>query len=254
MSKQDLNVKKTTEFVRDVYGNEKTITDISVYTHCVSVARLAEQIAQRLFNDIRSDLLPQDAQDIIAAIVHSSLLYHVINVGRKNFETVADVANVQIAAMVSTLSRDYRLVETKRDIEYRGRLSQSPLATQIVAVAGIICTAQELLNFLKAHGLANLSKIRKILAQIDADLLVIHTASRYYTLRLYVHAARNLITDANQLIKQLKLAARNAKHMEKLTASVELKLAAKRAAVPDSPSSKKEPSRGKKRAAKRNSE
>ena len=253
MSKQDLNVKKTVEFIREVYGDEKNAADVAVYTHCLSVAKLAEQIAQKLFSDIRPDLLPQDSQDIIVAIVHSSLLQHVINVGRKNFETIADVANVQIAAMVSTLSRDYRLVETKRDIEYRGRLSQSPLATQIVAVAGIICMAQEIVRFLDKHGLANLPRVRKILAQIDADLLVIHAASRYYTLRLYVHAARNLITDANQTIKKLKTVVRNAKQMERLTASVELKLAAKKG-VPEEPANKKDLSRGKKRAAKRNSD
>lgn len=247
MSKQELNLKETIEFAKNAYGDEKTVTRTLILTHCISSARLAENIAQKLFSEIRSDLLPQDSQDIIAAIVHAAVLQDAINIGRKTFETIADVANVQIAAMVSTLSRDYRLVETKRDIEYRGRLSQSPLATQIVAAAAIVCTAQELLNFLKQNGLVELPRVRKILAQIDADLLVIHAAARYYVLRLYVHAARNLIADANQLIKQLRTEARKAKQLDKIAANVERKMAAKKGIAEEPVALKKEKARGKKR-------
>lgn len=251
MSKQEPNLKETAEFAKQIYGDEVTPTETRVYVHCWSTAKLAEQIGQKLFSDVRSDLLPQDAQEIVAAIVHAAFLHEAINVGRIPFEVVADVANVQVAAMVSTLSRDYRLVETKRDIEYRGRLSLSPVATQIVAVAAIVCTAQEIVNLLKTHGLVSVAKIRKILAQLDADLLVIHTAARYYTLRLYVHAARNLINDANQIIKRLKAENRAAKNMEKLAAAVELKMAAKQG-VPTEDQPQKEKRRGKQRSARRN--
>lgn len=230
MSKQELNIKETVVFVKDAYAETLMPSNTKVFTHCWSSAKLAEQIAQKLFGEIRNDLLPQDVPDIIAAIVHAALLQEAISVGRKTFENVADVANVQIASMVSTLSRDYRLVETKRDVEYRGRLSQSPVSTQIVAVATMVCTAQELVNFLKSsdkHSPANLVKARKILAQIDADLLVIHAAARYYALRLYVHAARNLLSDANQLIKNLKASARQLKQTEKLAANIASRVAAK---------------------------
>jgi hypothetical protein len=150
--------------------------------------------------------------------------------------------------MVATLTRDYRLVETKRDIEYRGRLSISPLATQIVAVAGIICNAKTILKFLQKNGLAATSKARKILAQLDGDLLAIHAVSRYYTLRLYAHAARNLIADANQLIKKLKADAKTARMVEKNTAGIRSRQAAK--AITTQAEEKKN---GRKRAVKRNS-
>jgi hypothetical protein len=129
--------------------------------------------------------------------------------------------------MVSTLSRDLRLVETKRDMEYRGRLSQSSVATQIVSVAGILCTAQEAIHLLKQQSIASIPKIRKILAQLDADLLAAHATTRYYILRLYSHAARNLINDANQLIKKIRGEQKTARLLEKHTASLTIKLANK---------------------------
>jgi len=254
VSKKDLDLKATVAYAKEAYGDAQTNTDSKVFTHCWSVAKLAEQIAHKFFSDIRADMLPQDSPDIIAAIVHASILHEIINFGRKTFENVAEVANVQVAAMVSTLSRDYRLVETKRDLEYRGRLSQSSISTHIVAVAEVICSAKEVIDSLNTNGLRQLSKTRKTLAQLDADLLVVHTAARYYVLRLYVHAARNLTTDANQLIKKLKAEAKAAKSLERLTANVEAKLAAKKASETTGETEypiTKEKKRGKVRAAKK---
>lgn len=255
MNKRDLDLKTTVNYAKEVYGDAKTVTDTPVFTHCWSVAKLAEQIAQKLFAEIRAELLPQDVSEIIAAIVHSSFLLESINVGRRTFENIADIANVQVAAMVSTLSRDYRLVETKRDIEYRGRLSQSSVSSHIVAVASILCSAQETVNALKKNGLTHLSKMRKILAQLDADLLVIHTAARYYALRLYVHAARNLLIDANQLIKKLKAEVKAAKSFEKISATIESKKAAKQTIVDERQPAlvQERKNRGKARAAKKGS-
>jgi hypothetical protein len=227
MSKQELNTVKIVEFAKELYADGQTATQISLFTHCLNAAKLAENIAHRLFNDMRGDLVPQDVNDIIAAIVNSAILSEVINTRRTHFETIADVANVQIATMVSTLSRDLRLVETKRDMEYRGRLSQSSVATQIVAVAAILCTAQEALNLLKQQSIAGIPKIRKILAQLDADLLASHATTRYYILRLYSHAARNLINDANQLIKKIRGEQKTARLLEKHTANLANKLADK---------------------------
>lgn len=220
MSKQELNTAKIVDFVKVLYGDLQTPTSVPVFAHCVSTAKLAEKIAHRLFNDMRGDLVPQDVNEIIASIVHASLLLESINTCRAYFETIADVANVQIATMVSTLSRDLRLVETKRDIEYRGRLSQSSVATQIVAVSAILCTAQEVVNTLRQNSVAVIPKVRKILAQLDADLLAMHATSRYYTLRLYAHAARNLIGDANQLIKKMRAEIKAARLVERHTANI----------------------------------
>lgn len=227
MSKQELSIDVTANFARQAYGNNLTYTNTPTYTHCVSVARLSEQIAHKLFRDMRPDAVPQDVNDIITSIVHASMLSEIINTGRVTFEQIADVANVQIAAMVANLSRDLRLVETKRDIEYRGRLSTSPLATQIVAVGAIICTAQETVRLLNTEAIVVIPKARKILTQLDGDLLCAHAATRYYTLRLYVHAARNLINDANQIIKKIKTEARAARNAAKLNANVCSRIAAK---------------------------
>lgn len=230
MSKQELNVDSTAAFAKKTYGADTTATGVLTFVHCCSVARLAEQIANKLFQDMRGDVIPQDTNDIIAAIVHTSLLSEIIHARREPVETIADVTNVQIAAMVATLSRDIRLVETKRDIEYRGRMSQSPVATQIVAISAIICTAKETVLLLQNSAIAAIPKARKILAQLDGDLLCTHATSRYYTLRLYAHAARNLINDANQLIKKLKADARLAKTIEKSTTGIKSRQAAKTSA------------------------
>lgn len=244
MSKQEISTASTVEFARSTYGTAQTHTDVEVFTHCMSVARLAEQIAHKLFADMRGDLVPPDVNEINAAIVSAALLSEAINTRRVNFEVVAEVANVQVASMVASLSRDSRLVETKRDMEYRGRLSQSPVATQIVAVAGIVCTAKEITGLLHDQSIAIIPKVRKILAQLDADLLAIHAASRYYVLRLYTHAARNLIADANQTIKKFKADAKLARTVEKHTASMRSKVAAKTSAPENV---KQEPKNGRKR-------
>jgi hypothetical protein len=239
MGKQVLQIADTVAFAKEAYGKEKTGADYSVLAYCIGVARTAEEIAQRLFQDMRSDVVPPDKNDILESIVHAATLSEAMAVARRNFEHIAAITSVQVASMVATLTRDYRLVETKRDIEYRGRLSGSPLATQIVAVAGIICSANGTLKFLQKNGIAVAPKVRKILAQIDGDLLAIHAVSRYYTLRLYAHAARNLISDANQLIKKLKTEAKTARLVEKNTAGIrkrqeELQYVSKRAARRDS--------------------
>lgn len=242
MNKQELQIAKTVEFAKSTYADAQTATNISVFTHCMNTAKLAENIAHRLFSDMRGDVVPQDVNDILAAIVHAAVLSEVINTKRVNFETVADAASVQIASMVATLSRDMRLVETKRDMEYRGRLSQSAVSTQIVAVAAILCTAQEAIAQLKQKSVASISKIRKILAQLDSDLLSVHATNRYYILRLYSHAARNLINDANQLIKKIRSDIKTARMLDKHTANLTSKAAAKSAAKPP-----KERKRGRKK-------
>lgn len=243
MNKQELNVSRTADFAKGLYADAQTATNISVFKHCMNTAKLAENIAHRLFSDMRGDVVPQDVNEILAAIVHAGILCEAINTRCANFETVADIASVQVASMVSTLSRDMRLVETKRDMEYRGRLSQSAVATQIVAVAAILCTAQETIAQLKQKSIANVSKIRKILAQLDADLLAAHATNRYYVLRLYAHAARNTINDANQTIKKIRSEIKTARLLEKNAANVANRLAA------EEPSpAKKERKRGRKKA------
>jgi hypothetical protein len=249
MSKQILQIETTVNFAKEAYGDSKTQTDYSTTAYCTAAARLAEQIAHKLFRDMRGDMVPQDKNDIIESIVHAAVLSEIIATARKSFEHVAAITNVQVASMVSALTRDFRLVETKRDIEYRGRLSVSPLATQIVAVAGIICNAKSVLNFLQQNELAAVPKARKILAQLDGDLLAIHATSRYYTLRLYAHAARNLIMDANQNIKKMKADARTARLVEKNTAGIRKRHAAKVNAQVTSTEQKRE----RKNTAKRNS-
>lgn len=247
MTKQNLSIDTTVLFAKSTYGEEKTQTAVDVFSHCWAVARVAEKIAHKLFQDMRGDVIPQDSADIITAIVHAAILSETIHTKRQTFESIADVANVQIAAMVSTLSRDIRLVETKRDIEYRGRLSQSTVATQIIAVAAIVCTAQEVIKLLTDNAIAAIPKARKILAQLDGDLLCVHAASRYYVLRMYAHAARNLINDANQLIKKMKAEARLARNIEKNTAGLRTRAAAKKSATNEP--EKQEAKRGRKRIA-----
>lgn len=239
MSKQDLKVDTTANFAKTAYENKHNVVNTPLYSHCLSTAKLAEKIAVKLFRDMRRDVIPHDVDDIVEAIVHSAILSEVINAQRVTFEQIADITNVQIATMVSTLSRDLRLVETKRDLEYRGRLSVSPLATQIVAVSRIICIAQELTKRLSEEALAIAPLARKILTQLDGDLLCIHAVSRYYTLRLYAHAARNLIIDANHAIKKLKTEARTAKTVAKMTAGIRTRQAAK--ASPNTEADKNDP-------------
>jgi len=209
---EELSVKKTFEFVSECYANKALNTGLDYITFCQRVGMRAENIAHRLYQDMRPDCAGENKKDNIAAIVHCSLLCDVLNVSACCFEQVADVTNVQVAAMVASISRDFRLVETKRDMEFRGRLSQSSLGAQIVFVARTICFAQSTDDFLGRDGLTAVAKIRKNIAQMDADLLSVSAANRYYVLRANVHAARNLLSAVHQKIKTLKHAAK----MEKI--------------------------------------
>lgn len=209
MKKTDeLSVTTTFEFSKECYGDKTLNTGLPYTSFCRRVGSRAEDIAQKLYNDMRPDCVGENKDDNIAAIVHCSLLCDVLNVSACAFEHVADVTNVQVAAMVAAISRDFRLVETKRDMEFRGRLSQSSLGAQIVFVARTICFAQSTADFLARAGLTAVAKIRKNIAQMDADLLSVTAANKYYILRTHVHAARNLLSSIQQQIKTLKHAAR----------------------------------------------
>jgi (p)ppGpp synthase/HD superfamily hydrolase len=221
MKKSDnRSFEKTVEFAERHYEGKKTPTGGPLFEHCMKVARQAEKIAQKLYQDVRADFLPDSTKDSIAMIMQSAVLHDVLNVSACAFEHIAETATVQVAAMVADISRDFRLVETKRDMEFRGRLSQSPVGAQIVVAADIICTAKELLALLQTTGPGAVPRAKKILAQLDGDLLALHAANRYYMLRLYVHAARNLLVEVSQKIKECKQQAR----MEKLVAQHTKKL------------------------------
>lgn len=205
MKKTDeLCLEKTTQFAARCYAAKTTNVGDDLLAHAKNVAKYAEKIAGRLYQDMRPDYMPEDSNDSIIAIVHCGVLHDVLNVSSCAFEHIAEVANVQIAAMVAAISRDFRLVETKRDMEFRGRLSQSSVGAQIVVVADIICTAQSLARAVETIGMPVVPKTKKILAQLDGDLLAIHAANKYYVLRLYTHAARNLLSEVSQKIKACK--------------------------------------------------
>lgn len=223
----DLSLEKTMHFAKACYESKQTSAGEELLQHCKKVAHQAETIAQKLYQDLQPEYIPENAKDSITAIVHCGLLHDVLNVKACAFENIAEIANVQIAAMVAALSRDFRLVETKRDMEFRGRLSQSAVGTQIVAVADIICTAKDLLKGLDAAGMGAVSKSKKMLAQLDGDLLAVHAANKYYMLRVYVHAARNLLIDVSQKLKACRQQARMEKAILQNTKKLQESVAAK---------------------------
>lgn len=249
------SINKTAEFAKQKYAPHQTFLGENLYAHCVAVARQAEVIAQKLYQDVRNDYMPDSTKDSITAIIQSALLHDVLNVSSCAFEHVAEVTTVQVAATVADISRDFRLVETKRDLEFRGRLSQSSVAAQIVVVADVICTARDLLQFLQKLGLPAVAKSKKILAQLDGDLLALHAANRYYVFRLYVHAARNILTEVSKAIKACKQKAKLEKLVAQTTKNLQLKVAANKKANTSAtnPTKKKGRSSGKKRTDENNS-
>lgn len=245
-------IDDTFAFAKEYYQAHPSIYKRTLMQHAAAVAKMAEQISLKLYQDVREDFASEETQESVAAIVHSAILHDVINVSRCAFEQIAERTTVQIAALVADLSRDFRLVETKRDMEFRGRLSQSPVGAQIIAVADIICTAKEVIDMLNDLGLEAIPRARKILMQLDGDLLVIHAASRFYTLRLYTHAARNLLQDASKLIKECRAQAKTARLVEHATSGLRSKIAAKVSKTRAPEEAKKESSNGKKRTRRRN--
>jgi (p)ppGpp synthase/HD superfamily hydrolase len=209
MKKTDeLSLEKTFEFATQCYASKTTDAGDPLIEHAKKIASQAEVIARKLYQDLRADYMPESTKDSVTAIVHCSLLFDVLNVSSCAFEHIAEVTNVQVAAMVAAISRDYRLVETKRDMEFRGRVSQSPATAQIVVVAIVICTAKALDSALDAVGVGLVPRAKKVLAQLDGDLLAIHSANKYYVIRAYVHAARNMLHDISQKIKACKQKAK----------------------------------------------
>ena len=184
------SIEKTMGFAKQHYENKKTFTGELLFDHCVTVAKQAELIAARLYQDVRVDFMPDNTKESISAITQAAVLHDVLNVSACAFE------------------HDFRLVETKRDMEFRGRLSQSPVGSQIIVAADVICTARDLLSVLATQGLVVVPKAKKILTQLDGDLLALHAANRYYMLRMYVHAARNMLIEVSQKIKDCRQQAK----------------------------------------------
>jgi len=244
LMRAEQKLETTIDFAKQYYQTHASIHNRTLIQHAVAVARLAEQIGAKLYQDVREDYLSEDTKESVAIMVHGAILHDVINVGRCAFEHIAERTTVQVAAMVADLSRDFRLVETKRDMEFRGRLAASTVGTQIVAVADILCTAKEVVTMLRDVGAPATPRAKKLLIQLDGDLLSIHAASRFYTLRLYTHAARNLLQDASKLIKECRGKAR----AERSAAAIAERICARKAAAGESPVKPvKEKSRGKKR-------
>jgi hypothetical protein len=245
MKKTDeLSLQNTALFAQECYQEKTTKTGEALYVHCKNVARQAEKIAHKFYGDLRADCLPENPQELIAAIVHCSFLREVLNVSACSFETIAESTNVQVAAMVAALSRDFRLIETKRDIEFRGRLSQSSVSAQIVAVADIICLALSAQQLLKDSGLPAIPVVKKTIAQLDGDLLAVHAANKYYVLRLYVHAARNMIGDIGKAIKVCKHDAK----IKKLTLHTAKKVRESQRDAQSKMAAKSKPKKAKKKA------
>lgn len=222
-------IANTTEFAKRQYGERQSVYGRTLLQHCKAVARVAEVIAHKLYQDVRADFSQADSNESIATIVQGAMLHDVINI-RCAFEEVAEQTTVQVAALVADMSRDFRLVETKRDMEFRGRLSQSPVGTQIVALADILCTTKEVIAMLHNQGNAAIPRAKKILAQLDGDLLAIHSSNLYYVLRLYAHAAKNLLRDATQLIKDRRALAKQERFILQATTTIRAKAAAKMSA------------------------
>ncbi len=244
----ELLTGETHDFAHKHYADKKTVFGELFFDHAMHVTTQAEQIAIKLYGDIRADYFAESTKDNIAAVVHCAMLHDILNVSACAFEHVAEATNVQIAAMVADISRDYRLIETKRDTEFRGRVSQSPLGAQIVVVADAICTTRTMLRCFAESGLSIVPRLKKTIAQLDGDLLSVQGANKYYVLRLYCHAAKNLLVEINQKIKEQKHKAKIAKYVAQQTKTLRERVAAENAkqAQPvrkkrsKNPSSKKE--------------
>lgn len=225
------SIEKTMSFAKQHYENKKIFTGELLFDHCVTVAKQAELMAARIYQDVRVDFMPDNTKESVSAITQAAVLHDVLNVSACSFEHIAVTTTVQIAAMVADISRDFRLVETKRDMEFRGRLSQSPVGSQIIVAADVICTARDLLTTLAKQGLVVVPKAKKILTQLDGDLLALHAASRYHMLRLYVHAARNMLSDVSQKIKDYRHQAKIDKIVAQTTKRLREKVEAEKKAT-----------------------
>lgn len=233
MKKTNLAIDTTYSFAKTHYKDRQSVDGRTLLEHCKNVAILAEKIAVTLYEDVRGEFLPPDAKESIAAIVHTALLHHAINIGDCPFERIVDVTNVQIAAMVADISRDFRLVETKRDMEFRGRVSQSPVGAQIVVLSDIICCGKEMISATQRDGKNAIPKCKKLLTQLDADLLSLHVASRYPVLQQYSSSARALLRDVSQRFKDIKAKARMEKFVSRVTANIQKNKAAKKKVCDD---------------------
>jgi hypothetical protein len=242
MKKSDspvIPLRQILDFAEKHYRDLRTAAGIGLVDHSKQVARQAETIAHKLYQDVRADYLPDSTKDSVTAIIHGALLHDVLNVSACAFENIAEVSTVQVAAMVADISRDFRMVETKRDMEFRGRVSSSPVGSQIIVLADIICTAKDLLALIAANGAAAIPKAKKILTQLDGDLLALRAAERFYVLRLFSHAARNLLGDVSRTIKECRQKAKLDKLVAQHTTGIREKATAAADAQKPAPVKKK---------------
>lgn len=224
-------------FAAQHYRDLRTSVGVELIVHSKQVAQQAETIAHKLYQDVRADYFPDDSKESISAIIHGALLHDVLNVSACAFENIAEISTVQVAAMVADISRDFRMVETKRDMEFRGRVSGSPVGAQIIVLADVICTARDLLALINSKGPTAIPKAKKLLTQLDGDLLALRATERFYVLRLFSHAARNLLGDVSRTIKECRHKAKLDKIVAQHTTGIREKAVA--AEKESAPSKKK---------------
>lgn len=235
----ELSLAETRDFAQRHYADKITVFGETFFAHAENVARQAEHIAIKLYGDLRADYFSESTKDNVAAAVHCAMLHDVLNISSCAFEQIAEATNVQIAAMVADISRDYRLIETKRDMEFRGRVSQSPLGAQIVVVADAICTAKKMLLCLADNSSSVIPRLKKTISQLDGDLLSIQAANKYCTLRLFCHGAKNMLSEISQKIKERRQQAKIAKYVAQSAQNVRDKIAAREAEKSVCPRQKK---------------
>jgi hypothetical protein len=213
-------------FAAQHYRDLHTAVGVELIAHSKQVAQQAETIAHKLYQDVRADYFPDDSKESISAIIQGALLHDVLNVSACAFENIAEISTVQVAAMVADISRDFRMVETKRDMEFRGRVSGSPVGSQIIVLADIICTARDLMTLVNTKGTAAIPKAKKLLTQLDGDLLALRATERFYVMRLFSHAARNLLADVSRTIKECRHRAKLDKIVAQNTTGIRERAAA----------------------------
>ncbi len=227
-----LDICATRLFADHMYETSLTPAGKTILNHAEEVSRYVRRAATDYYHYVRGEFLPPECTDPLESAVHASILHEVIERGGCTFEAVVAETDLAAGHFVADCTRDHRLPEARRLLEFRSRISEAPILSQIIVLCDTLCTIRDTAAWLPNQPRDVIMATGDLLPRWDEDLSALNQTVRYTPVRPFVKYARRQLTDLGQLIR----------HMTELKKPVRAKAPPKRQTSKRTP--RKKPQRG----------
>jgi hypothetical protein len=148
--------------------------------HAEEVAATAVDWLTKHYRLIKGNFIPPDCQEVIENTYHAGLLHEVMELRACPFEEICDETNHTVAVMVSDCSRDVRLPTPRRDDDFRSRIGEARAASQVLAMADIMCTLRTAVKWIEARpdSAENDELLLQLFPRMQSDLMALNQLER----------------------------------------------------------------------------